>query len=140
LWIATNNGLCRYDAVGRMKVFQEDAENNRLHSSNIQFIYNDSKGFLWIGTRRTRHGGLTKIDVINDIWKTYRHNPNNNNSLTHDEILCITEDTEGRIWIGTENGLNIFYPEEERFETFRVNKRIDMDWHMGRWLAFVFTR
>ncbi len=119
LWIATNNGLCRYDAVGRMKTFQEDAENNRLHSSNIQFVYSDSKGFLWIGTR---HGGLTKIDVINGLWKTYRHNPDNNNSLAHDEILCITEDTKGRIWIGTENGLNIFYPEEERFETFRINK------------------
>lgn len=119
MWIATNSGLCRYDAKGRMKVFQEDEENNKLHSGNIQFIYNDSKGFLWIGTR---HGGLTKIDVSTDVWKTYRHNPADDNSLAHDEILCITEDTSGRIWIGTENGLNIFYPEEERFETFRINK------------------
>jgi len=124
LWIATNSGLCRYDAMGRMKVFQADAENNRLHSSNIQFIYNDTKGFLWIGTR---HGGLTKIDVATDVWRTYRHNPDDSNSLAHDEILCITEDTEGRIWIGTENGVNIFYPE------------FDVGRHMGWRFAFIFT-
>jgi len=119
LWIATNSGLCRYDAKGRMKVFQKDIENNRLQSSNIQFIYNDSEGFLWIGTR---HGGLTKIDVVTDTWTTYRHNPDDENSLANDEILCITEDREGRIWIGTESGLNIFYPKEERFLTFGADE------------------
>ncbi len=119
LWIATNSGLCRYDAMKRMKVFQKDIKNNKLHSSTIECIYNDSKGFLWVGTR---HGGLTKIDVTTDTWTTYRHNPNDDNSLAQDEILCITEDAEGRIWIGTENGLNIFYPEEERFETFRIKE------------------
>jgi len=31
LWIATTNGLCRYDAKGRIKVFQTDIENNKLH-------------------------------------------------------------------------------------------------------------
>jgi len=51
LWIATANGLCRYDAKGRMKVFQADEENGGLHSSNIYCVYSDSKGFLWIGTR-----------------------------------------------------------------------------------------
>jgi len=84
------------------------------------WITTDSKGFLWIGTR---HGGITKIDLDNDIWTTYRYNPNDDNSLTHDEILCITEDTAGKIWIGTENGLSIFYPEEERFVNFRVNPK-----------------
>ncbi len=118
LWVATNNGLCRYDAKGRMKVFQADAENGGLHSSTIEVLYVDSKGFLWVGTR---HGGLTKIDVVTDTWTTYRHNPNNNNSLAHDEILSIIEDKKGRIWVGTENGVNIFYPEEERFVTFRID-------------------
>lgn len=116
LWIATDNGLCRYDAKGRMKVFKTDIEHDRLHSSMIQFVYNDSKGFLWIGTR---HGGLTKINVETNEWTTYRHNPDDNNSLVHDEILCITEDTAGRIWIGTEGGLNILYPEKEYFITFK---------------------
>lgn len=119
LWIATNNGLCRYDAKGRMKVFKADPEHGRLHSSSIEVIYTDSKGFLWIGTR---HGGITKIDVATDTWKTYRHQPGNDNSLAHDEILSIVEDKEGRIWVGTENGVNIFYPKEERFVTFRPDK------------------
>jgi len=120
LWVATDNGLCRYDAKGRMKVFKADATNGGLHSSMIQFVYSDSQGLLWIGTR---HGGLTKINLETNKWTTYRHNPDDDNSLVHDEILCITEDTEGRIWIGTEGGLNILYPKTERFVTFRSDTK-----------------
>jgi len=122
LWIATNSGLCRYDKQGRMKVFREDRENGRLHSSMIEFLYTDSKGFLWVATRG---GGLTKIDVETDTWITYRHDPDNPNSLVHDELLCVMEDTQGRIWVGTEDGVSILYPEEEHFVNFRANKDDD---------------
>ena len=121
LWIGTTSGLCRYDAQGRMKVFRADPKNGGLHSSAIEVLYTDSKGFLWVATR----AGLTKIDVETDTWTTYRHDPNKPNSLTHDQLLCVTEDTEGRIWIGTEDGVSILYPEEERFVNFRVNTADD---------------
>jgi len=72
LWIATNEGLCRYDGPNQVEVFRitEREGGNTLKSNNIRSIYEDSKGNLWIGTRL---GGLTKYHQQSDTWSTFQH-------------------------------------------------------------------
>jgi ligand-binding sensor domain-containing protein/anti-sigma regulatory factor (Ser/Thr protein kinase) len=77
-------------------------------------IYQDSKGFLWFGTMF----GLIRYDGYR--YKTYRHNPNDPNSLSHNDILCLIEDRHGRFWIGTRGGgLNRLDPESDQISRFR---------------------
>ena len=106
IWFGTNDGLCRYDAHDKMRVFRPN--NNiagGLKSSHIMDLFVGSNNVLFIGTRQ---GGLTIYDIENDSWETYVHNPNDPRSISNDEVVSILEDTKGRIWIGTENGLNLF--------------------------------
>lgn len=119
LWIATNNGLCRYETQDRIKVYQVRADSSTIHSSNIWTIYADSKDNLWIGTR---HGGLTRYHQPTDSWTTFKHNPTDSTSISNNEILSILEDHKGRIWIGTENGLNLFQSKTASFISFQVQK------------------
>lgn len=111
IWIATNDGLCRFDGPNLIKTYRKtpsgEASSNSLHSNNIRTLFYDSQKNLWIGTR---FGGVTKFNLKNNEWTTYRHNPKQPNSLSHDEILSITEDNLNRIWIGTEKGLNRLNP------------------------------
>lgn len=114
IWIATNDGLCRYDGPNQIEIFRTNPKNdqNSLASNNIRTLYADSKGNLWIGTRL---GGLTRFHQPTNTWTTYRHQKNNPKSISNDEILTITEDSQHRLWIGTENGLNLFDYKTEIF-------------------------
>ncbi len=121
LWLATNDGLCRYDGPNSIKVYRQSENNepstNSLQSNHIRSLYCDSEGLLWIGTR---YGGLSRFNPSSNEWKTFQHNPNNKNSLSNDEVLAITEDSEGYIWVGTEDGLNLFDKETETFTQFTL--------------------
>jgi len=120
IWIATEDGLCRYDGVGKMKVyFKNPTDTSKLQSSNIRTLYTDSQDNLWIGTRL---GGLTRLNQSTGKWTTYLHQAQNPKSISNNEILSITEDRQGRIWVGTENGLNIFDPATESFTTFLMDR------------------
>ncbi len=120
IWIATNDGLCRYETHDRIKIFRADPDNpNTIQSSNIWTIYADSKDNLWIGTR---HGGLTRYHQPTGIWTTFKHIENDSSSISNNEILSILEDHQGRIWVGTENGLNLFQSETETFVSFKIQR------------------
>ncbi|MCK5372227.1 MAG: hypothetical protein KAQ62_26885, partial [Cyclobacteriaceae bacterium] len=57
----------------------------------------------------TGGGGLNILNIRNGAIAKYRHNPEDDNSISSDNIRCIYEDSKGRVWIGTEDGgLNLF--------------------------------
>lgn len=120
LWIATNDGLCRYDSPGNFKIFYANVSNEEgveaFKSSNITTLFIDSKENHWIGTRG---GGLSRYHLANRQLTNYVHDPTDKNSLSNNEVLCITEDRQGNVWIGTEDGLNLYQPEKEQFIVFK---------------------
>lgn len=74
-----------------------------LPSNSVNCLYQDKKGFIWIGTNK----GLVRYDAYN--FKIYRHKKGDINSLSDDIITSILEDSAGNFWIGTQNGgLNKF--------------------------------
>ena len=123
LWIATNDGLCRYDGPNSFKVFRQPNDENSngggLESNKIRSLFKDSKGYLWIGTL---FGGITRYHPPTNDWTTYRHDSTLENSLSNDEVLTIFEDSKNQLWIGTEDGLNLFDPETGTFQRFKLNR------------------
>jgi signal transduction histidine kinase/ligand-binding sensor domain-containing protein len=120
IWIGTNDGLCRYQGSNDVSVYRVNAPEIQggLESNAIRTLFKDHAGNLWIGTRL---GGLTKFDQSNQSWTTFRHDPNDANSISSDEILSIAEDNDGRIWIGTEDGLNAYDPSSGVFTRFQAD-------------------
>ncbi len=85
---------------------QEDG----LPNNQIQCIYQDSKGWMWIGTSQ----GLSRFDGYNFV--NFLPNPNDSTSLNGNLVRVIREDKNGNLLVGTENGgLNIFQREKESF-------------------------
>jgi signal transduction histidine kinase/ligand-binding sensor domain-containing protein len=118
IWIATANGLNRYDGVD-FKVFSHNRlDTNSLSDNNIRCILEDSKGYIWAGTL---NNGLNRYDYKTGKFKRYFHHKNNSNSLSSNEILCLFEDSQRRLWIGTENGLNLFDYKTGNFTSFLPN-------------------
>ncbi|MEO7766643.1 MAG: two-component regulator propeller domain-containing protein, partial [Ferruginibacter sp.] len=64
-----------------------------LSQSNVMSIFQDSRGFMWFGTR----DGLNKYDGYK--FTIYKHDVADINSLSQNTIQDITEDSDGNIWI-----------------------------------------
>lgn len=85
-----------------------------LSENVINCMYQDSQGFLWIGT----NDGLNRYDGYN--FTTYPPIPDDERSINSNLIYAITEDLSGHIWIGTTgSGLNRFDPRTEIFTHLR---------------------
>src|ERR1700748_3750450 len=70
-----------------------------LSNSSINCIFQDSRGFMWFGTR----DGLNRYDGENVI--IFRAKENDPNSISDNFIRCISEDSRHKLWIGTSYGL-----------------------------------
>jgi len=80
-----------------------------LSQSTINCIFQDSKGFIWIGTQ----DGLNKFDGYN--FEVFKHHPLDSNSISHNWINDVFEDKNGHIWIATWYGLNKYNPKSAEF-------------------------
>ena len=65
-----------------------------IPAKDVNCIFNDSKGFMWMGTL----DGLHRYDGYS--YKTYRIETNRN-SIPSNMIIALDEDSGGNLWIGT---------------------------------------
>ena len=66
-----------------------------LSQSTVKTIYQDSKGYIWIGT----DDGLNRYNGYE--FKHYKHDKYDKNSIANDYICDIIEDKNGYIWVST---------------------------------------
>ena len=111
LWIGTYTGdIFKYDPY-KTKFLQFASNSEDPHGLTHNFIWGiceDSDGNLWVGTGG---GGIYKlepnqVDDSSPKWINYRYDPNSPQSISNNSVICITEDHEQALWIGTGLGLN----------------------------------
>ncbi len=76
----------------------------------VSSIIQDHYGFVWIGTNGT---GLYKFDGIDYI--AYKHIINDETSIGSNFIYASFLDLNNRLWVGTEEGLNLYNRELDKF-------------------------
>ncbi|MCD8182610.1 MAG: hypothetical protein LUE99_05390 [Bacteroides sp.] len=74
---------------------------NELPSKDVQSVYQDRDGYIWISTRN----GLFQYDGYS--LTTYKSNLFHSDLLNNNNIMCVGEDGHHRLWIGTYSGLNV---------------------------------
>jgi signal transduction histidine kinase/ligand-binding sensor domain-containing protein len=88
--------------------------NSGLSQNHIMSILQDSRGFMWFGTR----DGLNKYDGYK--FTIYKNDPENNSSISNNFISGIAEDSKGNIWIATRGGgMNRYDKNNDRFIQFK---------------------
>lgn len=78
-----------------------------LSYDSIREIFQDSRGYMWIGTYK----GLSRYDGIR--FKNYDRR---DFGVSSDFINVIREDIEGNLWIGTDNGVVIYSYDADEFK------------------------
>ncbi|MFA9389618.1 MAG: two-component regulator propeller domain-containing protein [Prolixibacteraceae bacterium] len=128
LWFGTQEGLNRYDGYNFKKYYAGNS--NRNPSRNwINHLYKDRSGQIWIVYQGA---GLDRFDPQKEYFYKYDVNEkqagaisSTSFSIPHlSESEPFFEDHKNNLWIGTENGLNLFNRETNSFTTFHPENSI----------------
>lgn len=99
IWIATNDGLNRYDGAGCKAYFHNPDEAGSLSSNRIKTLYYDGvKNRLLVGTDG---GGINVYDYASDSFKAYYIRNSNNDWLPENDIIDIQPENDGCLWVAT---------------------------------------
>jgi hypothetical protein len=100
-----------------------------LKLAYIFSVFHDSKGRYWLSSddnADTARCGLYRFNPITKTLKQFKFElPTNKHHIEiTDKVTHITEDTKGKLWMGTWNGIVCFDPEKEDFETHHLKANI----------------
>ena len=119
LWVGTlGHGLMRIDAERQnVERFQLDpADPGSLVQDYVWSIYEDREGRLWVGTE----SGLDRFDRTRRVFRHYRHDEEEESTLTPGRVLTFLERGED-LWVGTSGGLNRMDRRSGNFERYLWN-------------------
>jgi ligand-binding sensor domain-containing protein/signal transduction histidine kinase/DNA-binding NarL/FixJ family response regulator len=108
LWVLSN-------AIAFAQLSRLFTSDNGLSNSQINQIYQDRKGFVWVATE----DGLNQFDGTR--FTVYRHQSDNQGSIASNFVHTVFEDDNNNFWVGTMNGLQLFNRVSNRFEMFPLN-------------------
>ncbi|MCD4676052.1 MAG: PAS domain S-box protein, partial [Desulfobacula sp.] len=108
MWLSTAKGLVRFNKkIEKFKTFGHD---------NSWDLFEDEDGFIWISTWGK---GIGKFDKKTEKFDYFSHDPDKPESISGNLLVPIFIASDKSIWIGTENGLNLFDKEQKTFKSFK---------------------
>ena len=114
-WIINILFLCTASVLAAQNIeFEKITTNEGLSQNDINDVFQDKNGFLWIGT----NDGLNRYDGYS--FKTFRIEPFENSGISSNLVYCIDEDVDGNLWLGTsDEGICRFDVTTEQFQVFK---------------------
>jgi signal transduction histidine kinase/ligand-binding sensor domain-containing protein/DNA-binding response OmpR family regulator len=108
IWIATQNGLNRFDGSNIVTFFYEPSDSGSIPNNDISSLAVDHAGNLWIGTK----SGLCRFNYeTEEFEKHLQYGPGERNYIT-----SLFVDRKDILWVGTEHGLFTFSRSENTFQ------------------------
>ena len=161
VWLATEDGLNRYDGYS-FRVYRHDpTDAASLPSSFVWDVEEDATGDLWVATDQrpgpprardrargrartscprttcarcasrpkdnvlwvgTREEGLLRLDVASGQWRRLTHDDADAGSLASDRIYALLLDGKGRLWVGTDGGLDLLAGGRQALPALRAQR------------------
>ncbi|MBT6945597.1 MAG: hypothetical protein HN995_00270 [Candidatus Marinimicrobia bacterium] len=126
LWVATEDGLNKYDGYD-FKTFKHDPADPNSLGGNIlrQALESHAYGehHMWVCTVG---GGLSRLDLTTERFTNYVHNPNDSTSIANNSVWIVEETLFNgipEIWVGVMGrGLDRLDPRTGKFKHCKSSK------------------
>ncbi len=118
LWLATNDGLVRYDGA-QFKSYKRDGDDPQSLLDNRTRCLLIDNDYLWVGTVN----GLSRFNLTTERFQNYQFDLagklDTTDQTTRQFIWTLYKDRSGTIWVGTENfGFARYFPEADSFRFY----------------------
>lgn len=107
IWVGTEHALNVFNKKSLTNKELKIEANGMIFNTKgcVRVIYKDSKNRIWIGTPGEGLALLHNDTLVSKIFKSNQENPS---SISSNIIYSVYESDKGVIYIGTDNGLNIY--------------------------------
>jgi signal transduction histidine kinase/ligand-binding sensor domain-containing protein len=111
-WMATWDGLCKFDE--RTQQFTRYKPDPGARGLNYYTIAEGPDGAIWTGGNL----GLHRFDPGTSTFQTWSHNFDDLAGLSDNRVNAVFFDHTGRLWVGTQNGLDLMDREKGTFTKY----------------------
>jgi signal transduction histidine kinase/DNA-binding response OmpR family regulator/ligand-binding sensor domain-containing protein len=114
IWVGTQGGLNKIIKTDHDYKFLHSYRNKNgelLSEKKILSIYQSKSSKFWFSTQ---DGGISQMDTKTGIYEEY----NSDNGFYDHIINSISEDSAGKLWLGSNNGLCRFDPSTHSFHNY----------------------
>lgn len=108
LWIGTDRGLALYNILGEELIATHPAIVDSLRDVRVNSIYEAHNGEVWIASANGLYG----------VHKTQIRHYSMINGLPNNMIYGMLEDTFGRLWLSSNNGLSCLMPDAGKVKNY----------------------
>ncbi len=111
LWIATSDGLNRFDGNTFLVFKHIPSDTNSLADNYVRHLCEDADGNIWIATSN----GLSRYNRSKGTFSNFYNDPYNSNSLFSNNVFRVYQDKNRNIWVKTIETLDKFDLKENKF-------------------------
>jgi len=115
LWIATSDGLNRYDGYSFVTFKHVLSDTTSLCDNYVRHLCEDRQGNIWVATSN----GLSCYVRAKGDFVNFYHDPKNARSISSDNIFFVYHDRQGIIWVKTIESLEKYNPRTQEFVHYR---------------------
>ncbi len=116
LWVGTQDGLNRYDGAGFVTYRSDPEDPGSIAASLGGVLYEDRQKRLWVGSSWAG-AGVSLFDRERDRFRQFLPAPG---KPTGNVVRSLTQDRQGLIWLGTDNGLASLDPASGAIERYTL--------------------
>ncbi|MCW3807105.1 hybrid sensor histidine kinase/response regulator [Plebeiibacterium marinum] len=133
LWVGTDGGGLNLKIANQSKYIRMndlDPGHMVFGDDRILDVYETKEGEIWVGTWgagvsmfKSKDIALIRKGILPSI-RHFSHNYLDSTTVSGNIVQEITQDSYGNLWIGTENGLNIYNPTDNTFHRIYHSENI----------------
>ncbi len=128
IWVGTlNGGLNCFDRKTEIfyRIHYSSVGLDNFNTNEIKSITEDKTGNIWLAIK---NDGLFRItpnqkDFSTPVYKQFIHEKNKPKSLSSNNTSTLFFDSNGILWIGTDNGINKFDSNSSSFTHFNIQTK-----------------
>lgn len=130
-WVATDAGLCKLSRIGSEWKFMQYGEDPIFRGSYRSIMIDPNKN-LWCGTMRNGIVLIPRSGIKEGLFYHYRYDLQDTSSISNNVILTFLLDSKNRLWVGTNNGLNLL---DGRYDNLDLSGKVKPEVHFRRYVA-----